>query len=254
MGAADAYVSWVIMGAACIVLCIALWRLQQTPILGKEGFVTGYNDTIDYTNTGPEPWNHHPVNAMPLMDTALPLRYQKAYYFELDNSTFEIALGLAFNLPNTAAASDIEASESWEPLSFGTGGTCGSDCIKAYTAAKEFLATTLVRSASLFRLPDGTSPPLQVIHDVLIQAACATNNKNKYLMYIDFVLYREAKYQAKSIRTVCIVELPNGLTPTARFLEMNVTGVISEGDFGLFPVTGVDPSDDAASLGPVPQT
>jgi hypothetical protein len=73
-------------------------------------------------------------------------------------------------------------------------------------------------------------------------------------MYIDFVLYREAKYQAKSIRTVCIVELPNGLTPTARFLEMNVTGVISEGDFGLFPVTGVDPSDDAASLGPVPQT
>ena len=220
-----------------VMLAVIVLVLLQSGF--QESFVTGYNDTIENTNRGPEPWNHHKVNALPASD--LPVRYPKAYYYELNNTDFQQALSSAFNLP---AAGGAGQDEEWGPTIFGV------DIMEAYTTVINLLTTTLIEKAYLFRLPDSTSPPCKVIHDVLTSVYVNTN-KPQYLMNIDVVLYREAKYQAKSVHTVCVVDA-SGDKPIARFVEMKVVGVISEGDFGLFPVVGMDLADDAAFLGSVP--
>ena len=215
-----------------------------------ESEIMGYNDTVDITNKGVEPWEHHQVHALLPMD--LPVKYPKAYYYELDNETFQKALKKSFHL---AALSPI-SMESWQFVT-----TTDADVLAAYSTAKNYLSQVLVEKANLFQLPDGSSPNLQIIHDVMVSIykykyeMDSTNETVdvKYLINMDVILYRESKYQAKSVRCVCIVtKVPNTNTWKVEVVDMRVTGVISEGDFGLFPVVGFDELDDYAAISPVP--
>jgi hypothetical protein len=219
-----------------------------------ESEITGYNDTIDITNKSVEPWEHHQVHALLPMD--LPVKYPKAYYYELDNQTFQNALNKSFHLAALSPMSSMATpgQENWQRVT-----TTDTDILVAYSTAKNYLSQVLVDKAKLFQLPDGSSPNLQIIHDVMVSIykykykTTSTGEGEKYLINMDVILYRESKYQAKSVRCVCIVtRLPNTNTWKVKVVDMHVTGVISEGDFGLFPVVGFDELDDYAAVSPVP--
>jgi hypothetical protein len=243
---------------ACLyfIMFLTYYITQKYEPFEDEDTISSYNDTNDLTNPGDEPWKHHKINN--LTGVEYKVKYDKAYYYELDNATFEAALQKAF-------APSASQSNSWTQLPMpgtDTGTLTDAKSIRlrrlqvpnlsiydAYKLILAHISNTINSKTLLFVLPDGTQPKFQIIHDVL-NNVYINEDQTKYLMQINFVCYRESKFQAKSIQSTCTIDKNHKVEVP----EIHVVGVLSEDSFGLFPVVGIDPSDEYALVSDVPST
>ena len=183
------------------------------------------------------PMNKALINDSLSRDLETTIKYPKAFYYELPNAEFNAAMKTCFNI--TYQVSTPTETRMWESIA-----PVLAD--EAHAIVKDSIAVLLREKADAFKLPDGTAPPLQVVHDRLVQAQIApvTTPKSSpdspqlydYRIKSEFIFYRESKYQGKHVGFVCTVS-PNGLV---EYLQAQVIGVVSADNIGMWPVMPLD--------------
>jgi hypothetical protein len=221
------------------VVLMMLWFKQRT-----EFFVPKpkeYNATIEYKNIGPDVHERHPMQVSVLED--VKSKYQKTYNYEFENAEYESALRKTFNVAKDRNTSCI-ASNEWNPVvvapSFDS-----EQSVQAvqtvYTFAVEYISDR-IKESEHFQLPDNLDVklnPIQTLHDVLISYQSHTRLPS-YILTLQFVFYREAKYQAKDVGMTVYIDKTKGRY-TLTVLDVWINGVIFEDKIGLFPVAPTDP-------------
>lgn len=198
--------------------------------------VVAANDSINYSNKGTEPWNHHPIASSVPVD--IVTKSDKPYYYEFDNAQYDIAISKTFEYP-CKLAPDLLNNSLWIIVDLGEDSPARSGAMVAHQKAVEFIGNKL-NTSEFMQLPfDNPSkrPKIQVVHDVLTQAKIHKNNKYKYILNIEVVIYREAKYNGKHVGMTIMTDYnPYTKAWTFNALEINVLGVVYEDNIGLFPV------------------
>lgn len=228
---------WVL--AALVLVFVLLWFKQRAEFF--EGSYPGYNTTLPYQNQGPSIVQRHPVQVSVMED--MKFKYKKAYNYELENKAYTEALQKTFQVPPNFCLEPNDWSVV-EPVAR----TTPQDVLDAYTYALEYLRNSL-KESRFFQLPDSLSMqlnPIQVVHDRMI--SYQTHKRiPSYVMTVQLVLYREAKYHAKDIGLTVRVDKEKGGMKVS-VLEAWVRGVIFEDQIGFFPVNANDPLNTNVNL------
>lgn len=217
------------------VVLFMLWFKQRT-----EFFVPiAYNATIEYKNIGPEIHERHPMQVSVLED--VKSKYQKAYNYEFENAEYERALKQTFNVTKDSDETCI-ASKEWKPVVVAqTAQPFDSEVHAVYTFAVAYISDR-IKESEHFQLLDNLDVKLntiQTLHDVLV--SYQTHKRlPSYILTLQFVFYREAKYHAKDVGMLVRVDKTKGCY-TLTVLDLWINGVIFEDKIGLFPVAPTDP-------------
>ena len=202
----------------------------------------GYNATLKYMNDTGDIRDRHPVYNSLVQD--LNFKFKKAYNYELENSVYQDALNRTFNLNKTCLVKQDYTEE--QPLNR----VLDPNIETAYQQAIEYIQAKIKESVQ-FDLPDGSLQvinPIQMVHDRLISYQIHKTIPDHYILYIETVLYREAKYHGKHVEFTVLVERNKGWN--VQVLDASVKGVIFEDQIALFPVQGNDELVSNTDLSP----
>lgn len=195
----------------------------------KERFELAANEDEVYVNKSDKPWEHHPIRSVAI---DLKTTNDTAYYYELDNAEYDLAITKTFQYPCSKAPQFVNDSE-WRIIKL------GSDVRTAYDELIKFIINRL-NVSDYMKLPSDNPnkrPKIQVVHDVLVQAKGHVTIPFKYIIQMEMILYREAKYHGKHVRVSAIVEYDKRKKKwNCIVLEANVLGIVYEDNIGLFPV------------------
>jgi len=197
-----------------------------------EDHYPGYNSTLQYSNAGEKLYERHPVYSTIQED--LKLKYKKAYNYELENEAYQKALVDTFQIKKSCIN-----DKDWsivEPVSL----TVNPLVEEAYRFTVEYIEGK-VKTSDAFQLPDRVSiqlNPIQVVHDRLISYQLHKKIPS-FILNLEVVLYREAKYHAKAIGMTVKAEKTKGGW-SVQVLDAWINGVVFEDQLALFPVVGND--------------
>lgn len=188
-----------------------------------ELFLDSYNATLSYSNTE---YQKHPVHDAIVND--IKSKYERAFNYELENESYRKALEKSFDLKkvciNPAEWSVVEPVNRSVPLNIQN----------AYAKAIDYI-TKVVTSSPHMGLPDGKSPIIQIVHDLLVSYQ-SHRTQSSYIMTLQLVMYRESKYHGKDVGI--LVKVDNNVVT---ILDIWINGVIFEDKIALFPVLPTDP-------------
>jgi len=201
---------------------------------GFEDSYPGYNATLKYSNQSNDIRDRHPIYSNLVQN--LNFRYKKAYNYELEDDVYNTALSHTFQLDKGAVCLVKNDYTEEQPLNR----TLPAQVENAYKEATKFIEGSMKNSVH-FDLPDGTLQiinPIQMVHDRLISYQVHKKIPDNYLLYIDAIFYREAKYHGKHVGFIALVEKNKGWKVTV--MEAHVKGIIFEDQIAMFPVQGND--------------
>jgi len=188
-----------------------------------ELFLDSYNATLSYANSE---YEKHPVHDTIVGE--IQSKYERAFNYELENAAYRTALEKSFDVKkvciNPTEWSTVEPVNRTIPLNIQN----------AYAKALEYI-TNVVTHSTHMGLPDGKSPPIQIVHDLLL-AYQSHRTQPSYIMTIQLVMYRESKYHGKDVGMM--VKVDNNVVT---ILDIWINGVIFEDKIALFPVLPTDP-------------
>lgn len=197
-----------------------------------EDHYPGYNVTLKYSNDSSNVVDRHPIHDSLVQN--LNFKYKNAYNYELENKEYEQALIQTFKLGQTC----LMKTDYTEPQPVNR--VLDATIEESYQKAIQMIQS-MIKESTFFNLPDGQSQtinPIQMVHDTLISYQLHKVIPNHYLLYIDSILYREAKYHGKHVSFIVMVEKNKQWTIT--ILDAKVKGIVFEDKIALFPVQGND--------------
>lgn len=197
------------------------------------------NATISLANTGPEPWNHHEISSIP-SDTVT--QYPQTYYNEFSNEQFEHALRKTFPFP-CDKKKVVSQSNHWMK---NTDWRAVPNTVRAaYDETIRHISTHLKTSQELHLPYDNPlqRPVVQMVHDRW-NAYYTHSATNDLLLDIEFITFRETKFQGKHIVARSLCEWNASKKKYDIFIvEIHVQGVVSEDQIGMHPVLPNNPFD-----------
>lgn len=210
-----------------MICLLLLWIIYQNQI--NDHFVVATNADISYVNTSENPWERHPIESVA---TDLKTKFDTAYYYELDNAEYDVAITNTFQYP-CRKAPEILRADNWTEVESMT------EVRTVYDKLIEYIKNT-VNNSDYLQLPSDNPnkrPVIQIVHDILVQAKRHVATKDKYLLYLEAILYREAKYHGKHMRFTAIAEYDDKRREWSFYIiEAEVVGVVYEDKIGIFPV------------------
>lgn len=223
-----------------LVVMLVIWVLYTSTKKKSDNFIVAANEDIPLVNTGPEPWERHPINSIP-MD--YDVRYKKMYMNEFANKEFEENLQKIFSLPNKAKTQESKDLQKWQLLA--TTNQLYTSIIKvAYDNFISYIFKKLNDAEELYVPYDNpyTRPKVQLVHDVLLEFWQHTAIAYKYMMHVQLITYRENKFHGKHLDILAISEyVPTSKTWKHDIVSAKVLGVVPEDNIGFFPVVGSSP-------------
>lgn len=168
----------------------------------------------------------------------LPTKYPLAYYAEMDNASFEKALKATFASPETCKATEVALKqEEWitipstEPMGMG----------HIFETQILPLMEKTIRESPHFQEVNGQ---LQIAYEKRVHMYRHVSKKDVYLTLVEFLLYREGKYQGKHVEVGMLLENHQG-TWNYQVVTARVVGIVFEDRFAMFPVEARNPFDAA---------
>ena len=206
----------------------------------EEGHYPGYNTTLQYSNTGDEIWQRHPVQISVLDD--IKARNKKAFSYELENNAYLAALNSTFQ-PNPSAmrTSDFTVVE---PVNYSV-----PPIIKESYEATLVTISNKVKTSPYFQLPNSLGAhfnDIQVVHDKLISYQ-RHHTLPSCVLNIELILYRDKKSHAKHV-SMSVLADKNKSYWNITVLSIKINGVVFEDQIGLFPVVPIDPLNTNENL------
>lgn len=218
--------------AALLVTIIVCWVLFT--YASRERFLVAANEYIPMSNVGPEPWNRHPTNSLP-MDQHV--KYPTMYMVEFDNGEYENRLKRIFSIPS-AKQEELRRVNEWTILD-PHNDTQASFIPITYETFLKHVETEINESPELFLPYDNPEhrPRLQIVHDVLLQFKKHVSNNFKYIVLAEVVLYREHKFHGKHVLFESVIQYdPKTKEWSIDVVNIQLLGIVSEDGIGMFPV------------------
>lgn len=217
--------------ALFIIAMLVAWVLATNT---HEKFQVAANDDIPQVNSGRDPWNRHPISSVPV---DYDVRYKTMYMAEFDNGLYEQKLKNVFGLPNPKKH-ELSNVTKWTLLDVDN--RFHTSYIRvAYDKLMDYIATTLNKSEELDLPYDNPyeRPKIQIVHDVLLQFRRDMQNKYKYSISFDVILYRAHKFHGKHVHMEAIMEYnKKDGTWKIDIVDAYIIGIIAEDGIGMFPV------------------
>lgn len=212
-----------------LCLALALWIFQGKK---RERFLAAANEMIPLSNTGNEPWQHHPANSIPMEQR---IKYEKMYMVEMDNADFERYMRKALQVPDKKS-NEVMNISNWTILD--TNNSLHTSFIRVSYASMILYIEKTLNSSDLMKLPyDTEQRKIQVVHDVLLEFKKNVQNDFKYILLVDLILYREHKFHGKHVQLEVLVEYVKEKKQWLfDVIRADVLGIVSEDGIGLFPV------------------
>jgi hypothetical protein len=209
--------------------------------------VVPYNDDIAYMNptNNPAPWMHHKMASSLEQDPKII--FPNAYYYEFDNQKYVDGLNKALSVPCTLLSDAVNQSNwsiSIEPDPKNPTLSIPADVVDAYNACLTYIDKKLNSSSSMILPGDDPSKPsyIQIVHDIFLSYKSHVNSDGMYLIDLEVVLYRENKQHGKDVKVRCTTKSTHGGW-IVNVVALDLVGVVSEDEIGLFPVTASNPFD-----------
>lgn len=210
-----------------------------------EGHYPGYNVTMNYENASSRIEDRHPIHSSLIQD--LNFRYKKAYNYELENKEYQHALNKTFQLGQTCLVKQdygvmvdgervSNAYTPEQPMER----VLPSSIQQAYQKATEIIQQ-MMKVSPHFELPDGQNQslnPIQMVHDRLVGYQIHRTIPEHYLLYIEAIFYREAKYHGKHVKFIVLAEKRKQWN--IQVLDASIKGIVMEDQITMFPVLGND--------------
>lgn len=157
----------------------------------KEMFVNAQNQLFSKNDLSKDSVN---------VDT--PIKYKRAFYYEMDNAAFDKALQMTFAHDCAAAkAAFTEPESKWKMMNIIEN---GGKIEMLMGAMMDFLRKKLNTSAYM-RLKNGTPSVIQVIHEQFVRGRAHTTKK-WFEMEIEAILYRENTPHGKHVTWTMFVD------------------------------------------------
>lgn len=207
------------------------------------------NEVINYENISPE-WDitgRHSISSVPV---SLVNRKEKAYFHELDDASYLLALQSALEMNGLGRAANMLP---WKPLEYyrqaEKAGIHPTSIERCYAGFLAYLQDR-VKGGGLAST-DEDRAEVQVVHDVLSQIyylpsdTAESTDESPLKITVEVILYRSGKYHGKHAAIDVYFHQP--LTYPNRFLVADVTilGSVFEDKIAMFPVIPLDPLSPA---------
>lgn len=223
-----------------IILVLAYLLFVYTRI--REQFATGRvplpdNTVIPQTNYTDSVLDRHMIENSVNIDYAV--QNKNVYYYELGNEEFLVALNKTFQ-PNKLL---LDGSQWSAANQINRTSIPSQEVIAQYKRVVPWIENTLNSPATTpyFAIPGDKPSPFQVVHDYWNTWSTSLFVKDRILIDLDVLVYREAKYHAKHINFKVVIE-PD---PSKNIIvtDVSIRGIVFEDHFGLFPVVHSDQTD-----------
>lgn len=225
-----------------------LFVLWATSGRKKETFTDGapWKDAdLSLVNKGKSPWLHYPIHHSTISDPVI--KYKDAYYYEMSNHEYEIALKETFSMKQcNALASALNENEWTEEIQPSL--ITDTTWIGVYDEWLAKFTKDLVKSPFM-QLP--SSSEIQVVHDRWMSARKHRTNPALLRMDVEVILYRFGKQHGKHVSlSVLANKKDDAVFSTAdvwsyTIVAIEVLGVVPEDQIALHPVIANNPFDPA---------
>jgi hypothetical protein len=204
------------------------------------------------------PWDRRPISTSVNNDPVV--KYPKAYYNELGNSAYVAALQGLFQL-SCEIQRDAEATiATWKSGPVPPEGAAGTYVAEAYAAAIGYISDRVLgpTGVSALALPDASdNAKVQLVYDMLAEygvgpvdvEAVGASGPPSLRLTIECVFYRFGKFHGKHVRFIVRATpqlLGGGAASVPQWrifvLGVQILGVISADQIGLYPVEARDPN------------
>jgi hypothetical protein len=242
----DSNISNLLMGGNEELVSISnndIYNPNKSPLNASGDKIIAYNDDLLYINTGKNPWEHHPVQTSIPNDTKV--KFKNAYYYEFDNITYLQNLKIALIVPCELLA-DAVLTSNWssniDPSST-INDKITYEATNGYTNCLQYIDNKINKSKSMILPSDiklQARSKIQIVHDIFKSYKVHKTSNSMYLINIELILYRQAKYNGKHIDITCTAK-KNDSKWIIHIVAVRILGVVSEENIGLFPVIPIDP-------------
>lgn len=225
------YWRWSIV--AVVLVSIAIGNLLKI----KESFTIASNEIlprVNSTNTL-EPWNKHPITyeSIPI-DT--PIKYNKAFYYEMDNAMYDKALQSTFS-HNCEAAKKVFVNTSWRLLDPTNLDNDKIRILTIYPSVIKYMTTTLNQSKYM-KNKNGSPYLIQIVHDHILRTYQHLTSSNQFIIELETILYREFAAHGKHLRFKIFVEQSKNIEVV--ITELDILGIVPAEIIGFHPVLPID--------------
>ncbi len=227
------------MRAVLVTVILSVLVLGYHRRFKEESFVNASNQIFQRTNEGPEPWKRHPITSESVVvDT--PIKYSRAYYYELDNAAYDKALQYTFAHNCKAAKdADVVSKNQWITLSPDQDGV---RILQLQSLVLSYLRKQVTTSKYL-QLKNKTPSMIQIVHDVLISAEKHAVNPSYFIYRMECILYREYAPHGKHVALDVFLDLSQKDKPDVVVIKQDILGIVSAENIGLHPFLATDPQE-----------
>jgi len=220
-----------------------IYDSKKSPLDPNGNKIIASNDDLMYANNGNKPWEHHDVQRSIPDDPKV--KFKNAYYYEFDNNTYLKNLKIALVVPCELLA-DAVLTSNWSTQldpSIQEKTTDISDISNAYNNCLNYI-THKINTAESMILPSDVQltvrTKIQLVHDIFKSYKIHKDSKSMYLINMQLILYRHAKYNGKHIDVTCTAKKKNN-TWIVHVVAIRILGIVAEEDIGLYPVLPSNP-------------
>jgi hypothetical protein len=177
------------------------------------------------------PATHHPIHNSILRN--ISPRYDNVFYYEMPNDIYMDAFNQTFSLPCTTFYDSLK-NDNWGPTIDAL--DAPSNITASYNDVLKYIEKKLNDSDYMkLKSQPKERPPIQIVHDIFKDYKIHLSQNKTFLLHIDVLLYREAKYNGKHIGIHVIVNTDNDVS-NIYILEAELIGDVPSDAIAFFPV------------------
>jgi hypothetical protein len=159
------------------------------------------NGDIFLSNPDSKPWNRHPINSIP---RNLKPKYDNVYYYELENDVYIKIFNNTFQLPCLSIPDKYTNASMWSNII--EANQASKNIEDGYNAFIQYIQDSLISTQNFILKEDPEyTKQIQVVHDIFTNYKTHISEYYTYLLKVELLLYREAKYNGKHIAIHVIV-------------------------------------------------
>ena len=218
-----------------------LYDPKKSPLDPNGDKVIAYNDELLYANNGNKPWEHHDVQRSIPDDPKV--KFTNAYYYEFDNKTFLQNVKIALVVPCDLLADAVLTSNWSNKIDPSIQNNLTDEITDAYNNCLKYIDSQINNAESMILPSDiklAIRSKIQIVHDIFKSYKIHNDSKSMYLIHMELILYRQAKYNGKHIEVTCTAKKKNNLW-IIHVVAIRILGIVAEEDIGLYPVLPSNP-------------
>ena len=218
-----------------------IYDSKKSPLDPNGNKIVAQNDELIYTNSGNKPWEHHDVQRSLPIDPKV--KFTNAYYYEFDNVIYLKNIKTALIVPCELLADAVLTSNWSESIDPSIENKLTNQITDAYNNCLNYINTQINNAESMILPSDiklTVRSKIQIVHDIFKEYKIHNTGSSMYLINMQLILYRQAKYNGKHVDVTCTAKKKDNMW-IIHVVAVRIIGIVAEEDIGLYPIIPSNP-------------